>query len=448
MAKVDRMVPVTPEAKMDSDDHQGGNDEIIITKKTLVDDDRMGDDELRIRQYAEDNSGPFVVCVRVRDRDKQPLESVRLTKFIRDKYKSEIFIKQVNEFKMRVTFAPNSEPMPTTSSVTTQNASAVSDAAIALARKEANSLPKVEAWNKKYRIYIPEKFVETIGCIQLSTENDIEELRSYGYGKFKNPEMPKVKILDTMRFTKIVDNGKNPPEMEQTSTVRVTFEGLLLPDAVNLFGLLIPIRQFKRRQMFCKSCLRYNHTESHCVNKRVTVAQNNVCVQCKSADHVSGDKACPRRKQLEKRDRESVKYVQRKTYAEMLQQLDPSSVMPGEIDDDKSYPPLSLGSKRQRMSQREKKSPSQQESPTRKRGRNESQNLTWPVGFRNPNLSENNEVNEDDDITSFLRSFVVDLELSPGITQMITKLVVPIISKFIKQITNSLMDKLSLFGSS
>lgn len=58
----------------------------------------------RIRQYASENEGPFVVHIRSRSANS-PLESRKLTKFIREKYKSDITMRQVNENKIRVEFS-------------------------------------------------------------------------------------------------------------------------------------------------------------------------------------------------------------------------------------------------------------------------------------------------------------------------------------------------------
>lgn len=434
-------------------DLQGGNDTIILSKQIPVDDDdHMGDNESRIRQYSSDNKGPFVVCIRVRDRDKQPLESVRLTKFIRNANKSKIDIRQVNEFKMRVTFIAKVEGVESTSTAPTQLLP--TQDMIDLARYEANSLPKAEEFNKKYRIYIPEKLVESIGCATFSTSDDIKELKTSGFGKFKNPNMPKVKILEVLRFKKVIDAtivGAQPTTTD-TSTIRVTFEGLLIPEYIELFGLLIPVREFKRRQMFCKLCLRYNHTESHCVNKpsqdaNVTTAQQ--CVQCKSVDHKAGDKNCPRRKQLEKKDRAHTKLVQRKSYAEMLQQLDPSNVMPGETAEE--FPRLDTGTRRKRLQNRSEIIETPRDSPVKKRVRDTTVINKTPIGFRNPNLNdESDEIDEndenDDDIAKFLKGFIRDLHLPTAITNLIIKFVLPIVNKFVSKITNSFMKKISQFG--
>lgn len=421
----------------ENNDHQGGNDATVVIMETQ-DDDNAGDNELRIRQYPTNNNGPFVVCIRVRDADKQPLESVRLTKFIRDRYRSAITIRQVNEFKMRVTFSPKMKPAQSTSVAPNQEPTPDE---IAAARNDANALPKVEEWNKKYRVYIPEKLVESIGCISFSVKNDITELKTNGCGKFKNSSIPSVTVLDASRFTKAVDSSR-----VDTSTVRVTFEGLLLPDHVNLFGLLIPVREFKRRQMFCKLCLRYNHTETHCVNKPQQQTQEGVwCAQCKSTNHSSGDKTCARRKQLEHRDRINSKITRHKTYAEMLQQYDPSNVMPGE-NTQENFPALDLGTKRKRNQIRTNQHETPRYSPVKKRTRDFAPNTETPIGFRNPNVNDESDDHDDDEITTFLKSLISDLQLPPVITQLIVKFILPIINKFVKKITNSLMVKMSQFG--
>ena len=189
------------------------------------------------------------------------------------------------------------------------------------ARVEANSLRHCEIFNKIYRVYIPEKLVEVMGCITWACSENISELIEVGQRKFKNDLFAPVEILDATRFEKVVDGRI------KTSVVRVTFEGLVLTEQVCFYGPLIPVRVFRRRQMFRKSCLNYNHTESHSNNKPKTTP-TFTCIHCKTDEHKSGDKDCPRRKLLEKRENERTKAVQRRIYAEMLQILDPQSVMP------------------------------------------------------------------------------------------------------------------------
>ena len=53
---------------------------------------------------------------------------------------------------------------------------------------------------------------------------------------------------------------------------------------------------------------------------------------------------------------------------------------------------------------------------------------------------------DDDPITSFVNSFIDELKLPPFITQLINKFFMPLIHKFIKNITNSFMQKISILS--
>ena len=53
-----------------------------------------------------------------------------------------------------------------------------------------------------------------------------------------------------------------------TSVVRVTFPGQIIPERIEIEGLLLRTREFRRRVMFCDNCLKYNHTSKLCNNKQ------------------------------------------------------------------------------------------------------------------------------------------------------------------------------------
>ena len=373
--------------------------------------------KFRTRQYSKENKGPFVVCIRAID-EKTPLKPMKLTKLIFGTCASEILIRQVNANKMRVTFSPKTP----------------SDESCDVARREANALPMCE-WSSKYRIYIPEKLVEVMGCIAWPTRENIDEFITHGEGKFKNMLLPNVAVLDAMRFIKKIETPTET-KLVQTNVVRITFSGLVLPEHVNIFGLLIPVREFKRRQMFCDNCLSYNHTKAHCNNKAKSQATNS-CLQCQG-DHQSGDKNCPRRKFLEKRDNDREKNIQKKTYAEMLRQFDPESLMPGEMEEESV--PLNLGTRKERHLKRPSNETSTSNDFVSKKFRVNTTPEETPPGFKNPNFIE------EDTITSFINSLLNELELPPFITDLINKFIIPLVHKFVKNITNSFMQKISLLS--
>lgn len=385
----------------------------------------------RVRQYGEKNKGPFIVCVRAIEK---PLLSLKIMKFLRDNYKCNLITKQINEYKMNVIFEPANN----------------NDDNIKIARGYANAFPKSE-WGKTYRVYIPERLVETIGCISWSADQEVDDIVKYGGGKFHNTSLPNVDVLDAVRFEKVIEEAGNMPQKISTNTVRVTFDGLLLPEFLNVDGLLIPVREFKRKQMFCELCLKYNHTSSHCNNKPYKSSPNDKkCMHCQNDEHKTGDNLCPKRKFLEKREKGTSKEQQKKTYAEMLQEVDPKGELNNESD--KNFQ-LDLGTRNSRKRQtKEAPKPSctnSTESPLKKRRHVNVDEESWlegeedtPPGLRYA-MGNNEEENE---ITNFIKMFIVELGLPTVVTQLMLKLIIPFVDKIVKQITNSFLEKMSQFS--
>ena len=264
--------------------------------------------------------------------------------------------------------------------------------------------------------------------------------------------------MHAARFERIIDEAGNEQRREATNTVRVTFDGLLLPEFLNVDGLLIPVREFKRKQMFCNLCMRYNHTKSHCNNKpRKTEANEKKCVHCKVDDHQTGDKNCPRRKILEKRDNGKAKEIQKKTYAEMLKELDPNASSNNTSD---RHFPLNLGTRNERKRQQQQSKPSinvNKETPIKKRRVENSlsdieswaddMEFNQPLGFKNTEIIDDDDMNITSDITKIIKAFIIDLKLPPFIANLVIKFAIPFIDKFINQLTTSFMAKMSQFGN-
>ena len=392
----------------------------------------------RLRRYGDKNVGPFIVCVRA---ISKPLLSMKIIKFLHNTYKSKLITQQINEFKINVIFTPKIN----------------NEESVSVARSEANNFPTT-GWSKACRIYIPERLVEVIGCVAWSPEEKVDEIMSVGEGKFQNVLMPSVKILDATRFEKIIEEAGKTQRREATNTVRVIFEGLLLPEFLNVDGLLIPIREFKRKQMFCETCIRYNHTKSHCNNKpHKPNPTDKKCMHCNNDDHQSGDKNCPRRKKLEHRDKINEKLAKKKTYAQMLMELDPNA---SENNDSSiSNTPLDLGTRSQRKRHQQPGTSKTSEKETlNKKRRTENSNYdeeSWadeveksqPPGFTKSSTNVDDDPNMTNDLTKIIKSFIVDLGLPPFILNLIIKFVLPIIDKIINQITTSFLVKMSQVGN-
>lgn len=378
----------------------------------------------RIRQYALDNKGPFVVHIRSKS-TKHPLESRKISKFIRDTFKTNVTMRQVNENKISVEFSEKVEPGTNRIIFTNDNA-----------RKDANELPNCKELNRKYRVYIQEKDVEIIGCVKYAAPQEALDICTFGEGKFKNPKLPSIKILEASRFyskTEEVDENGGV-KLKPSNDVRVTFSGLILPDFVVIDQLMIPVRKFHKKQMFCESCKGYNHTEKFCNNKKLEVTNKASCIHCKVDTHQTGDKGCPRRQTLEKRDKISLTKMQKKTFAEMLQQYVPDAIMPGESLLDQHFP-LQLGTKRQRkQNQQSTSNTSPNESPVRKRTCENTLNTGTPPGFRNPNQDE---IEADHQVKKFITDFINNMGLPPFIQNLVESFIVPIICKLVNSFTNS-----------
>lgn len=211
---------------------------------TTNDSDDESDDPMfggRMRQYALNNSGPFVVHIRSRTPDS-PLKSREISEFIRDKFKSNVTMRQVNENKIRVEFSEKVETNTNRIIFSKDHA-----------RMDANNLPKCKEYNRKYRIYIQEKDVETIGVVKFAAPQDATDLVTFGEGKLKNSKLPPIAILEASRFHSKTDemDENGGVKLKPSNDVRVTFNGLVLPDFIVIDQLLIPVRKFHKKHVLC-----------------------------------------------------------------------------------------------------------------------------------------------------------------------------------------------------
>lgn len=120
---------------------------------------------------------------------------------------------------------------------------------------------------KMYQVSIPADLVEIVGAIQFSDLCDIEDvsdLCQHGKGRFSNLMLTPCKILEARRLTRPSDQ---PTEYIDTNTVKITFEGRLLPKHVEFNGLLIQVRPFYHKPMFCETCQSFGHTIKFCRRK-------------------------------------------------------------------------------------------------------------------------------------------------------------------------------------
>lgn len=186
--------------------------------------------------YYEKHPGPYIVYIR---------EYADKTKHIFDKYKGIEQITPVQRGKLLVKC----------SSIET-----------------ANDLAMDAALGKDYNIYIPSIDVEVQGVIILDLESDAEVVAK-GEGKFKDPRLPRVKIVRAERL-----NSMKSGSLCKTNSVRITFEGKILPDYVAMGQLLLPLRSYTPKPKVCDKCKSYNHSSKYCT-------RSAVCSKCGDSDH-------------------------------------------------------------------------------------------------------------------------------------------------------------------
>lgn len=280
------------------------------------------------RQYPDKAKGPFIVLIRELE---VPLNPIRISVHVHRQYKSVKSIMKTSPGKIKVVL------------------DSIAD---------ANAMP-TDDFFKAYRVFIPEESVEVIGVIEYPITENLSELMASGRGKFLNPNIPAVEIVGVRRISITAKEstaapGENsgtpdeasggPTEKEAamelgnqhndrivTPLVRVHFVGTVLPDRVEIFGLLIKVRINRTNPMFCEKCQHYGHTLKFCKNGlrcnkcgqkhnssdcSIPVVQ---CLNCKVSGHATGSPSCPFLEALRFKSTTKVINNRKKTFAEIVQ---------------------------------------------------------------------------------------------------------------------------------
>lgn len=191
----------------------------------------------RTRLYTAGHKGPFIVRIQELSTKIKPIQ---FSSYINDKYKSVRMLKR-SPGQLKV---------------------------ILDCRIEANELV-VNGIFKDYRVSIPADLVEIEGAFNIEDLCDLEDMNtliSNGIGGFKNTSLGFVKIIHAERITR--PDAKYPLlRRVLTNTVKVVFEGQVLPNYVILEGLRIQIRPFHQKPMYCDNCQQFGHTAKFCRRK-------------------------------------------------------------------------------------------------------------------------------------------------------------------------------------
>lgn len=221
---------------------------VIIESDNVRDDDTEMDhtgnssQKSRIRQYGPCAIAPFVVYVRAKINNG--LAGVEISNKLFEKYASIERIHPVNRDKLRVELS---------------------------SREDANRLPHDQDFSNRHYVYIPAILSEVDGKILLNHNENPDLLATEGYGIMGN-STEEYKVLEVHRLKQRVMIN-NVQEIKESRFVRVTFEGLVLPDYLIINKLRIPVVPYSPNVMQCLHCLRTGHTAKFCGNRAR-------CVRC------------------------------------------------------------------------------------------------------------------------------------------------------------------------
>ncbi|XP_062704882.1 uncharacterized protein LOC134287222 [Aedes albopictus] len=254
----------------------------------------------RLKAYPPDFGGPYVVFFRPKGKR---LNTVQISKDLTKRFSSVIAIDMVGTGKLRVS---------------------VGD------RKQANEIVAYELFTLEYFVYIPSHQVEISGKVaegSLTCETIMQ-----GCGRFKNPSLPPVQILDCRQLHSVCQEGEKKV-YTPSDEFCVTFSGSALPDLLVIGKLRLPVRLYVPKVMNCTNCKQLGHTAQYCGNKPrcATCGERHVdgacktppkCVYCGS-DRPHDLNVCPKYIQQKQHQKRSLQQRSRRSYAEMLKKAAP-----------------------------------------------------------------------------------------------------------------------------
>lgn len=151
------------------------------------------------------------------------------------------------------------------------------------------------------KAYVPDQFVQRIGIVKnIDTEISDDELMEHL--SCKNG----IQIKEITRFLKKTKDENNMDIQIKLRTLKITFQGQLLPDEVEIYNVKRKVLPYLFTVTQCFGCGRYGHTKKNCKNKKKTCAncgeeehknpeekctRKSYCVNCKGS-HKSTDKEC------------------------------------------------------------------------------------------------------------------------------------------------------------
>lgn len=197
--------------------------------------------------YKFQDQGPYTIYIEYINicPESKPLNDIRTGRLLNKlRLRSALNTKQIGKFRNKIVFKD---------------------------KEEANKLisdKSLESENLK--AFIPKQYVERVGVIKdVPEELTEEEILEHIVSKYK------VKAI--WRFKRKLDTGN----MVNTSTIKIVFEGQLIPDEVVLFFACRKVLPYIFSVTQCRLCFLYGHIEKNCKGQK----RCQICSEVNTEDH-------------------------------------------------------------------------------------------------------------------------------------------------------------------
>lgn len=281
-----------------------------------------------VRQFPDGYTGILEVWIRSADREKLP--NITMQRFLNERFKSIASIIPHRD-KLAVIFGD---------------------------RIEANTLASQEIFLGTSAT-IPSKCIVDVDCAirtdELTGMCDLNELVKDGLGVFGSAHLRPCRILNAVQLSRTGENNVRVG----TNTVKVTFEGNLVPKYVAIDKLRIPTRLFHKSPMFCEVCQTHGHTNKFCRRKKICARCNDnhgtnectnpavnkqLCPRC-AKEHPNSRSACPYFQKVAKDYKAAQIASSNQRYQQTLtrlRDLDANGTLPQQAPalDNANFPPL------------------------------------------------------------------------------------------------------------
>lgn len=203
----------------------------------------------------------------------------------------------------------------------------------------------------------------------------------------------------------------------------------------------------KKCQQTLNKTLEFVSTQKIIRVKLLYLSIQEKIIQCKSNDHLGGSIQCPTRKVLEKMHLMTMRKLRKRTFAEMLKELDPAgNVHENPVEATTSQ--VSFPTRKEKVASKQAKKSQQviAQRPT-KPSKATSPANKYPPGFKKPETRNQQSSSFSSSCIESIKTLLNDLHVPPALQQCIINYATPYIDNFIKIFTDSFENQLNkMFG--